>query len=66
MAIELGADTKYAEGLGPCNARFEIGIYDTEESLSNPETLLRISTLLQQLTSGYSYQTWTQQLTPPQ
>jgi hypothetical protein len=62
VARGLADETDSARTLSSCDARFEIGPYHA----GNEPTIDRIEKLLQELTTGFVYQTWDQQLSEPQ
>ncbi len=61
VARGLAEGTDFANDLGRCDSRFEIGPYEAD----NGDALRRVVTLLQELTAGFVYQSWDQQLSGP-
>jgi hypothetical protein len=61
----LANGTAYAEKLSQCDARFEITLGDVDKILQKPKTLNEIRSALQELTHGYSYNTWDKTLSGP-
>lgn len=61
VAVELAEESKFAERLRRCDARFGIAPYDADKA----ETIRQIRQALQKLTQGFVYQTWDQQLSAP-
>jgi len=62
IARGLAQGTPFAEELGHCGARFEIALTNSEDALSDSQTLNTIISALQEMTQGFVYQTWDEQL----
>lgn len=58
VARGLADGTAFADDLGRCDARFEIGPHQAD----NEAAILQIESILQKLTHGFVYQTWDRQL----
>jgi len=61
VASGLGKESKFADLLNQCDARFEIGPFEPNKA----EMIERIEHVLQELTRGVMYQTWDKKLSIP-
>jgi hypothetical protein len=64
-SARLGRGTKYADKIGDCDARFEIGFRDTKQIQGESNTLIEIRSALQEFTHGFIYNTWDKALAGP-
>lgn len=65
IALGLSPGTLFAADLSRCDARFEIRLIEPDKVLAESKTLQTIEHALQELTHGFVYQTWDQQLSAP-
>lgn len=64
-ATAIGLNMEFAESLARCDARFEVGLFDSEKWLEEKQTLLVIQEALQTMTQGFVYFTWDKRLLSP-
>lgn len=64
-AAEIGEGTEYEAEMRACDARFEIGFDDLDETLDEINTLMEVQGALQDASDGYLFLPWNGNLTEP-
>jgi hypothetical protein len=58
VAVELGEDTRHAEGLGRCDAWFQIVVDDLDAALNDSNGLIVVQGTLLEATQGFQFTEW--------